>query len=204
MELTRILAIRHGETAWNAETRLQGQLDIELNARGREQARRLAAALAGEDLAAVYTSDLKRAQATAEPLARAAGLAVQFDSGLRERAFGIFEGHTYAEISTRWPLEAERWRRREPGFAPPGGESLEGFQARAVRTAMRLAAGHPGRLIALVAHGGVLDALYRAATRAGLSAPRTWELGNASINRLLHSAEGFALVGWNDRRHLDE
>lgn len=204
MEVTRILAIRHGETAWNADTRLQGQLDIELNARGREQARRLAAALVGEELAAIYTSDLQRARATAEPLAQVSGLPAQPERGLRERAFGIFEGHTYAEITERWPAEAERWRRREPEFAPAGGETLAGFQARAVATAARLAALHPGQAIALVAHGGVLDALYRAATRAGLAAPRTWQLGNASINRLLHSGEGFILVGWDDRRHLEE
>lgn len=204
MEATRIVAVRHGETAWNAEKRLQGQLDIGLNELGREQARRLAAALAGEAFSAVYASDLERARTTAEAFARPAGLAVQTDRGLRERGFGIFEGHTYAEIEQRWPDETVRWRRREAGFAPAGGETLEGFQARCVATAARLAAAHPGEAIALVVHGGVLDALYRAATRVGLSAPRSWELGNASINRLLHSDQGFVLVGWDDRRHLDE
>ena len=67
----------------------------------------------------------------------------------------------------------------------------------------RLAAAHPGRTIVLVAHGGVLDCLYRAATRIDLQAPRTWQLGNASINRLLHTPDGFTLVGWSDTSHLD-
>lgn len=203
-EVTRVLAIRHGETAWNVERRLQGQIDIALNERGLDQARRLALALEGEDLAAVYASDLQRAHATAQGLAASAGLPVLFDHGLRERSFGVFEGHTYDEIERRWPEQSQRWRRREPDFVPEGGESLAGFQARAVAAAERLAAAHAGQSIALVAHGGVLDALYRAATRAGLSAPRTWELGNASINRLLHSSEGFVLVGWNDSRHLED
>lgn len=204
VDVTRIVVVRHGETAWNAEKRLQGQLDIGLSEVGREQARRLAGALAGEEFSAVYASDLVRARATAEAFARPAGITVRTDLGLRERGFGIFEGHTYAEIEQRWPDETLRWRRREPGFAPAGGESLEGFQARCVATAARLAIAHPGQAIALVAHGGVLDALYRAATRVGLSAPRSWELGNAAINRLLHSGEGFVLVGWDDRRHLEE
>lgn len=203
MQATRVFAIRHGETAWNAQSRVQGQLDIGLNAVGRAQAQRLRPALEGESFTAVYASDLLRARETAEAFAVPAGLAVQTDRGLRERAFGIFEGLTYAEIEQRWPQDSQRWRRREPAFAPEGGESLEDFQARAVQAAARLAAAHGGETIALVAHGGVLDALYRAATRAGLSAPRTWELGNASINRLLYSAEGFVLVGWNDRQHLD-
>jgi 2,3-bisphosphoglycerate-dependent phosphoglycerate mutase len=202
--VTRVIAIRHGETAWNAEQRLQGHTDIGLNERGQEQARRLARALEGEDFAAVYASDLSRAFATAQAFAEPAGLTVQPDTGLRERAFGLFEGHTYGEIEQRWPDGALRWRQRDPAFAPEGGESLETFQARCVAAVSRLAAAHAGQSIAVVAHGGVLDALYRAATRAGLSAPRTWALGNASVNRLLHTDEGFVLVGWNDSRHLDD
>ena len=72
-----------------------------------------------------------------------------------------------------------------------------------MQAATRLAARHPGQTVALVAHGGVLDCLYRAASRIELDAPRTWQLGNASINRLLYSDEGLAMVGWNDSRHLD-
>ena len=203
MEVTRIVAIRHGETAWNAEQRMQGHIDIELNARGREQARRLGLALEGEIFDAVYASDLQRALVTAQAFALPAGVRVRTESGLRERAFGIFEGHSYSEIEQRWPEAALHWRRRTPDVAPEGGETLVDFQARCIEVATRLAAAHPGESIALVAHGGVLDILYRAATRAGLEAQRTWELGNASINRLLYSPEGFSLVGWNDSRHLE-
>ena len=92
---------------------------------------------------------------------------------------------------------------RDPEFDADGGETLSAFYSRSVTTARRLAARHPGQVVALVAHGGVLDCLYRAATRVALDAPRTWQLGNASINRLLHSAEGLVLVGWNDNAHLE-
>ena len=203
-QATRVIAVRHGETAWNVETRMQGQLDIPLNDKGRWQALRVAAALADEALDAIYTSDLLRASQTAEALARAQRLALVTDRGLRERCFGVFEGLTFTEVEARWPDDSRRWRRREPDFAPEGAESLRQFSARCVDAAARLAAAHPGQTIALVAHGGVMDCLYRAATRVALQAPRSWLLGNASINRLLYTPQGFSLVGWNDTGHLDE
>jgi probable phosphoglycerate mutase len=202
-EPTRIFAIRHGETAWNVDTRIQGQLDIPLNATGRWQARRLAEALAGETLHAVYASDLVRASETAAAVAAAVGVPVVTDSGLRERAFGVFEGLTFNEIEQRWPPLSQRWRQRDPLFGPDGGETLDGFYARCVGRAAELAERHAGQTIVLVAHGGVLDCLYRAATRLALQAPRTWLVGNASINRLLHTPDGFSLVGWSDTQHLD-
>ena len=202
-QATRVLAVRHGETAWNVATRVQGQLDIGLNDTGRWQASRLACAIADENLAAVYASDLVRASDTARAIAEAAGLLVRTDAGLRERGFGIFEGHTFKQIEQGWPESALRWRRRDPDFAPDGGETLRTFYARVVDTATQLASRHPGSTIALVAHGGVLDCLYRAATRVSLQAPRTWQLGNASINRLLYSEQGFTVVGWSDGTHLE-
>lgn len=202
-EPTRLLVCRHGETDWNVALRIQGSTDIPLNATGLAQAARLGSALAGEGLAAVYASDLARAAQTAAAVGAACGLAVRLDAGLRERAFGRFEGFTFHEIEARWPEEALRWRRREPGFAPGGGESLEAFSARAVGAVRAIAARHPGEAVAVVAHGGVLDCLYRAATRIALDAPRSWTLGNAAINRLLASEGGLALVGWNDDAHLD-
>jgi probable phosphoglycerate mutase len=202
-EPTRVIAVRHGETAWNVETRIQGQLDIGLNDIGRWQADRLAQAVAHESIAAVYTSDLRRAHDTAAAVARAGGIAVASDDGLRERAFGIFEGWTFPEIEQRWPADAMRWRKRDPDFGPVGGERLRDFYRRCVDTASRLAARHAGQTIALVSHGGVLDCLYRAATRLELQAPRTWQVGNASVNRLLYTPGGFTLVGWSDTLHLD-
>lgn len=203
MEPTRVVAIRHGETDWNAGARLQGQIDIALNQVGRAQVARLAQALRDEGLSAVFSSDLERAADTARAFAEPLGLPLVLDASLRERAFGHFEGKTYDEIAQHWPQGAQRWRSRDPDFAPEGGETLAGFQARSVVAAERIATAHAGSCIALVTHGGVLDALYRAAVRIPIGAPRTWQLGNASINRLLHTAQGFALVGWDDRRHLD-
>ena len=200
---TRIIAIRHGETDWNATNRIQGQLDIGLNDVGRWQARRLAAALTDEALDALYASDLMRARDTAQALAERTGLEVRTDEGLRERGFGVFEGLTFAEIDLRYPEPAHRWRQRDASFGPEGGETLALFYERAVGAVTSLAARHRGQHIAVVAHGGVLDALYRAATRLALDAPRTWQVGNASINRLLATDAGLTLVGWADSLHLE-
>ena len=204
MQATRIIAVRHGETAWNVDTRIQGHLDIPLNDTGRWQAARLAAALADESIDAVYASDLGRAHETAQAVARAFGHEVHTDTGLRERAFGRFEGRTFAEIEATWPEDALRWRKRDPEFEPPeGGESLVDFRDRIVRTAHAIAARHPGEQVVMVGHGGVMDVLYRAATRQELHAPRSWALGNAAINRLLWTPDGLTLIGWADTRHLD-
>ena len=203
-EPTRLVVVRHGETAWNAGTRMQGQLDTPLNDKGRWQAERVAAALADEPIERVVSSDLQRALQTAAPLARSRRLEVIAEPGLRERCFGEFEGHTYADIATRWPEGSARWHARDPGYAPAGGETLAAFHARCVATALRLCEQHAGRTMVWFTHGGVLDCLYRAAARLELRAPRSWLLANASINRLLHTDQGLMLVGWGDVGHLEQ
>jgi len=202
-QLTRVFAIRHGETDWNLAGRIQGHLDIELNEKGLWQVEQVAQVLAQEEICAVYASDLKRAIQTASSIADQFGLTVQRDSGLRERGFGVFEGSTFEEIRKEWPDMTERWRKRDPEFGAPGGETLSEFYQRSVTTAERLAARHPGGAIVLASHGGVMDCLYRAASRVSLGTPRSWQLGNASINRLLYTPRGFTLVGWNDTFHLE-
>lgn len=201
---TRLVLVRHGQTEWNANARIQGHTDIALDARGRWQAERVAAALADDGLRAVYSSDLARAHDTARAIALASGAALHVDTALRERGFGQFEGLTFSEIEARWPEHSQRWRAREPDYEPLGGESLTRFYARTVSAARALAERHAGEHIALVAHGGVLDCLYRAATGLTIQAPRSWPLGNATINRVLYADSGFSLIGWNDTSHLVE
>ena len=203
MDATRIIAIRHGETLWNVDTRIQGHRDIPLNDRGRWQAAQVARALAGEPIAAVYASDLLRAHATGAAIAEAAGAPLHAEPDLRERSFGELEGRTFAEIEAALPEQARRWRQRDPHFAPEGGESLTLLRARIAEVTARLAARHVGEQIVLVAHGGVLDVLYRLATGQELQAPRTWLLANAAVNRLLWTPEALTLVGWGDTGHLD-
>ena len=203
MHATRIIAIRHGETAWNVDTRIQGHLDVALNDVGLWQAGRVAHALTGESIAAIYASDLRRAWQTAQAIASVADCPLTAHVGLRERGFGEFEGRTYAEIEASWPDMSLQWRKRNPQWAPPGGESLATMRERVLQTVNALAVQHIGDQIVLVAHGGVMDILYRLATSQELQAPRAWLLGNAAINRLLWTPDGLTLVGWADTGHLE-
>ncbi len=200
---TRILLVRHGQTAWNREQRIQGHVDIALNDHGVAQARALAQALADESIDAIYSSDLSRAHATAQAVAEHNRLPLHTEPALRERHYGAFEGLTYADIETQWPEQAQAWRRRDPGFAPNGGESLLDLVARVQPTLQAIAQRHLGEQIMLVTHGGVIDVIYRLASGMDLSAKRTWELTNTAVNRLLWTPENLSLVGWGDARHLE-
>ncbi|MBQ0936629.1 histidine phosphatase family protein [Ideonella paludis] len=202
-EPTRIIAIRHGETAWNVASRLQGQLDVPLNERGQAQARLTAQSLLEDRPDVLYSSDLSRARDTACAISEALDLPLETHASLRERHFGIWQGQTYAEIEQHWPDLSELWRRRLPEFGPEGGETLQAFSDRCVAAFAALAAPHEGQTVVIVTHGGVLDCLYRAASHMALNAPRTWELPNTGINRLLYTGEGFTVVGWADTQHLE-
>lgn len=204
--MTEILLIRHGETAWNAERRLQGHLDIPLNAHGERQAQAVARALQDTPLDAIYSSDLQRARATAQPLAETHGLPLQLDMSLRERCFGAFEGLLYEELETRFPVAYAQWRARDPDARFPAGErraeTLNEFYRRAVEAVQSIAERNPGRRIAIVTHGGVLDCLHRAAHNTGLAAARHFDVLNAAINRLRWTGVGFEVLSWAENGHL--
>ena len=201
--MTELIFIRHGVTDWNLERRFQGCIDIELNAEGVTQARLTAERLAGMPLAAVYASDLRRARQTAEPIARAIGVAVAVEPGLRERHYGAFEGRTHDELSRDHPEAYQQWRDRVPDYPlPGGGESLLTLRERVQAQMGRLAARHPGQTIVAVTHGGVLDSIYRIAAGLAPDAPRRFELNNASINRIGWDGERFHVIDWGDLSHL--
>jgi len=206
MEATRILAIRHGETDWNVNRRVQGQLDIALNGVGRDQSLRLAQALAArEPIDHIYSSDLSRALQTARIVADEIRAPLTATAGLRERCFGDLQGRTFDEVAATEPEQAERWRKRDPNWQPPGagGETLLAFRARVLDLVHTVAAQNTGKLVALFTHGGVLDVLYRAATGLDLQGARTWQIANTAVNRLLWTpASGLTLVGWDDGTHL--
>jgi probable phosphoglycerate mutase len=203
---TNIILIRHGETAWNAERRLQGHLDITLNHEGERQAEALGAALAGERFDAIVASDLLRARRTAEAVAQRHGVPVRLDRELRERCYGGFEGLLYAEIEARFPAQFAAWQRREVDAAlPPGvnpGETFRQFHRRVLDAILRWAGEHPGKTLALVAHGGVLECAYRAALELPLETPRDFKIHNASINRFTLSRGVLELRSWGEVEHL--
>ncbi|UVW29421.1 histidine phosphatase family protein [Massilia sp. H6] len=203
---TTILLIRHGETAWNAERRLQGHLDIALNAAGERQAALLAAALAPERIDRIISSDLARARQTAEAIARERGMGVGTDPALRERCYGGFEGMLYSEIAARFPVEFAAWQARDvDGVLPPGtnrGESFRQFYDRVTAAILHHAAMHPGQTLALVAHGGVLECAYRAALGLSLETARDFKVLNASVNRFAVEKGELRLMSWGEVGHL--
>lgn len=202
---SRICLVRHGETAWNAERRLQGHTDIPLNETGLAQARATAASLATERFDAAYCSDLTRARQTAEAIANCCGLAPGFDASLRERNFGAFQALTYVEAQARFPHDYHRFESRDPEFTfPGGGENLREFAAR-IRAALEdIARRHQGGSVLVVTHGGVLDIAHRLATGKHLQAPRDFTIPNAALNWIGWNGESWSLITWAEQRHLDK
>ncbi len=205
--MTEILLIRHGETAWNAKKRLQGHLDIPLNAEGEMQATALGCALMSEPLDAIIASDLQRARQTAQAIAAPRGMTVRIEPGLRERCYGAFEGMLYAEISQRYPEAYAAWQSRDMDARFPEGvhvaETLREFSQRAVSTITRIVSEGKYRRLALVSHGGVLECAYRAAQGVGFAQARDFDIFNASINRFVWNGEKLQLLQWGDVAHLD-
>lgn len=200
---TRLCLVRHGETAWNAEGRVQGQLDIPLNDTGRAQARAVSRVLGREACAAIYSSDLARVTQTAAPTASLLGLAPVLDARLRERHYGMFEKLTYAEVKEKHPAEYARFRDKDLDYDFRTGESLRAFNARALASVGEIAARHAGESVLIFTHGGVLEMVYRHAKNAGLSSPRDFEIPNAAINRLEIVTDAWRVLAWAERGHLD-
>jgi 2,3-bisphosphoglycerate-dependent phosphoglycerate mutase len=192
----RLCLVRHGETPWNAEARVQGWTDIPLNRVGEAQARAAARELASVHFDAIHASPLQRARHTAELIAP--GRALQLDERLRERHFGALQGLTRSEIAAQHPQVHRMLNARRPGFQPPGGESVERFAAR-VRAALDSLSGEQ---LLVVAHGGVLDMAYRLATDGDLHSPRQFALPNAAINWLRRINDRWQVEAWGLTGHL--
>ena len=195
--------VRHGETAWNAEGRVQGQLDIPLNDVGRAQARATAAVLAEHDFTAIYCSDLMRVRQTAEPAAKKLALPVLYMAELRERHYGMFETLTYVEVREKFPQQYARFRDKDPDFDFEGGETLRGFNERSLKAVDDLIARHQGEQILVFTHGGVLEMVYRHARAVGLSSPRDFEIPNAGINWFEVTPDQWTVWSWAEVAHLE-
>jgi probable phosphoglycerate mutase len=199
---TKLVIARHGETQWNAEQRFQGFSDSPLTAAGEAQAEALGERLAREHFDAVYCSDLGRVRQTVAPFLARSGLEASFDAALRERCYGALEGKTLPELQREFPDDLARYRGRDPHAVPPGGESTAQFHERIIAALERIANENAGRSIAVIAHGGVLGALYRHVNGLALDAPRNHSLANASINRFVYHRERWLLELWGDISHL--
>ncbi|MBI3911166.1 MAG: histidine phosphatase family protein [Armatimonadetes bacterium] len=199
---SRLLLVRHGESIWNCEGRIQGCTDVPLSEMGREQARRVAARLPNCGAAALYSSDLQRAVQTAEPIAAALSLPIATEPGLREVAFGRWEGLTLVEARARYPEEWAAYEADPIRNRPEGGERLEALQARAVRAMERLLARHTGQTVLIVAHGGSIRAVLGACLGVPVAAYCRLDLDNASISCVERDRRTPRLRYLNDTAHL--
>lgn len=198
----RIIAVRHGQTHWNAEGRVQGHLNSNLTASGRAQARAVAGRLASEQgIVAIYCSDLGRALETAAPSAEVLGLPVLPDARLRERRLGVFEGLTFVEAERKFPDYFARYRARDAGLDLETGESLVAFRDRVASAVADIGSRHDAGTALVVTHGGVLDLLYRLATGMSLEQARTFDVENASLNYLRWDGERLHIDRWGDTSH---
>jgi probable phosphoglycerate mutase len=200
--VTTFLLIRHGETRWNVEGRLQGWRDSPLTATGRSQADTVSERLAGEGAQALVASDLGRARETATPIAARLGLEVVSAPGLRERCYGILEGKTWAEIEREHPEAYMRLNARDQDYVVPEGESGIQFRHRVFAAIDRLAAVHGDARVAVVTHGGVLGLVYRRARQIPLEMPRTFGVPNAGLNRVRIEGRHWTVEAWADVDHL--
>ena len=209
--MTDFLLIRHGETDWNKELRFQGQVDVPLNAMGLAQAERLQARVQqsvaawvaqGHVPTRVISSDLLRAQQTAQPVAKVLGRACLLEVGLREQCFGSFEGLRVPEIKLQQPEAWQRWLEFDADYAVTGAESTQVFHDRVVSALQGLTEQFPGEHLVVVTHGGVLDMVWRHAQALSLHGPRVCDIPNAGWNQVFWRESALHIQTWADTTHL--
>ncbi|HKB81677.1 MAG TPA: histidine phosphatase family protein [Burkholderiales bacterium] len=204
MTVTTFVFVRHGETAWNVEGRIQGHLDIPLNHLGVAQAEALGKRLVREQFDAVYSSDLVRAFHTARPTVSDPDRAIVKDQRLRERHLGALQGLTGEEAMAGQPVAWKAFKSRDPDLELAGGETLGEFSRRVVGFVETTLDKHAGGRILAVTHGGVLDAAYRHAAGMPLSASRNFPIYNASVNVISHDNGRWKIESWGDVSHLPQ
>ncbi len=202
MKPLRLLLVRHGQTAWNVEHRFQGQADIPLNPTGHKQAAALAQRLQHEAIQAIITSNLQRAQATAQAIASALKLRPQPEPRLRELSFGTWEGLTYGAIQQQAPTTLLAWRKDPLSVPPPEGETLTQMINRVRDIWKELKTTYSGQTVVLVAHGGPLRLLLCLALEVPPQHHWRFMIEPASLSELSATDQGTTLIRLNDTHHL--
>ena len=197
-----LLLVRHGETEWNAEGRIQGHTDIGLSEIGTEQARSLEARLAGLNIDAAYSSDLKRTSETAKLALGERDVILNETPMLREYNKGAFEGMTLAEIKAQFPEEYPRYLEKDLDYAPEGGETARDVSARMAGIIGRIKSDHLNETVLVVSHGGVLRAAMVSLLGMPLEGNWSFVFGNCGLTTVDTFADNAVLRHFNDTSHL--
>ncbi len=200
----KLILVRHGQTRWNRENRVVGLADVELDAEGRRQARRLALALKGERVDVIYSSPLRRALETAKEIAHFHPLEVGVDEAFAEMDAGELDGLTYDEMRARYGEFLKGWLKDPAPLVMPGGESLGGVQQRAWQGVERIMERHPNGAVMVVSHNFVILCIICKALGLDLSQFRRLRVSIASISILNFGKRGVSLMQFNDTCHLSE
>ena len=204
---TTVLAIRHGETRWNAEERYQGHGDSPLTETGRNQVKALGLRMKAFQFNSLISSDLGRAQETAAIIAHYTGHTVETDSRLRERNYGVLEGLTVPQIKAKHSEILEKLDENDPDYMIPMGENHRQHYQRNASFIDDLLFQRAGINIALVIHGGVLDSIFRYVAGLPLDRPRCFTTNNASLSIVTHGTfygtTRWVIETWNDIGHLN-
>lgn len=200
--MTKIILIRHGQTEWNLKGRYQGQSDIALSEKGKEQARQLAENFPVNTVDAFYASDLNRAMDTAAAVASSFHQEVQPVKELREIHFGKWEGLTYQEICAGWPKESKNFFSDPEQADIPDGETFTEVQNRGVQAVLKIAALHPEQTVAITAHGGILRTILAEALHMPMQYMWTMRQDNTAVN-IIHYDENYRMIELlNSTAHL--
>ncbi len=200
--MIRLYLVRHSETTYNVEGRIQGQSDSPLTPVGVRQARAVAERLTQERFDAIYSSDLGRARATADVIAAGRNQPIFESVSLRESYFGVVQGMTHAQIEATFPPDQNPWR-RDLSMRPPEAETPEQVIERCARFLKGVREDHAdGSTVLAVGHGGSLRGLVLAACGIPASFYRVFPASNASLS-ILEIGERPVIRLWNDTSHLE-
>jgi len=202
--MTRLILVRHGQSTWNAQGRIQGWADPPLDDTGQEQARRLARRLAAEeqDISALYSSPLLRARQTAEAIGLALGLTVQTDDRLKENDVGLLAGLTGDEVERQFPEWIAARRANVEWMVPPGGEDRDTFLERAVAVMGDIVTHHPDQSVAVVSHGGTLGVYLAHLLEMPIHRTLPFQFDNTSLSIVKVGERRVRLYKLNDTSHL--
>jgi broad specificity phosphatase PhoE len=198
-----LLIVRHGETEWNAEGRIQGHTDIGLSEKGAEQARSLGKRLADRQIDVAYSSDLKRTSETAKLALGGRDITLNETPRLREYNKGIFEGMTLSEIQEKFPAEYPKYLEKDLSYAPEGGETTRDVSTRMASIFAEIKANHLDETVLVVSHGGVLRAAMVSLLGMPLEGNWSFVFGNCGLTMVDTYTDNAVLRLFNDTSHIN-